>query len=344
MIPELLPIALPASTEVGELQVMHLKRYWTKSLMKRNNGLATDAFVEEWKLDTTLLSILGLGLEQTTKYVYSEGRSFNEFENWILTVAGTPDPVMVERYNSLFTKATGATLNSDKQIEQVLTSHELEFWQQNGYIIIRNAVSKTDCDDTIRVICDHIGVDRYDASTWYDQHNDRQGIMVQLFQHPILKKNRLSDKIRKVYEQLWGRTDIFVSTDRVGFNPPETDRYQFQGPGLHWDVSLDLPIPFGLQGILYLADTAEDQGAFTLVPGFHHRIDDWVNSLPKDADPRAQDLYALGAKPIAANAGDMIVWHQALPHGSSPNTALSPRFVQYINYSPVDEEKKHIWK
>jgi ectoine hydroxylase-related dioxygenase (phytanoyl-CoA dioxygenase family) len=167
--------------------------------------------------------------------------------------------------------------------------------------------------------------------------------MVQLFQHPILEQNRQSFKIRKAYEELWNRTDLWVNTDRVGFNPPETELYKFRGPHLHWDVSLKLPVPFGTQGILYLADTAENQGAFTLVPGFQNKIEDWINNLPPGANPRSENLYALGAKPIAANAGDFIIWHQALPHGSSPNTSILPRFVQYINYAPADEKENRIW-
>jgi ectoine hydroxylase-related dioxygenase (phytanoyl-CoA dioxygenase family) len=108
-------------------------------------------------------------------------------------------------------------------------------------------------------------------------------------------------------------------------------------------VSLELPIPFGLQGLLYLSDTREDQGAFTLVPGFQNKIEAWINSLPPGTNPRTENLYALGPKSIAANAGDFILWHQALPHGSSPNTAALPRLVQYINYMPIDAGVKDKW-
>ncbi|WP_220472638.1 hypothetical protein [Spirosoma foliorum] len=126
----------------------------------------------------------------------------------------------------------------------------------------------------------------------------QQGIMVQLFQHPLLARNRSSIRIRKAYEQLRNRTDLWVSTDRVGFNPPETESWQFPGPNLHWDVSLTLPIPFGLQGLLYLSDTQPNQGAFTLVPGFQHRIADWITQLPPQANPRTQNLHAFGTTPI----------------------------------------------
>ena len=330
-----------SSQNTGKLNVKHLKRFWNKSILKKDGKLAPGAFIEEWKTDTTLLAVLGLGLEQTIKQIYLEPSTFEEFENWIVAVCGEPNQEKIERFNSLFLDTQAEEAASIKN--NILTPADWDFWQKNGYIIIRNAVSKEDCDETIKELCDFIGVDRNDPATWYNHHESRQGIMVQLFQHPVLERNRKSEKIKKAYEELWNRTDLWVNTDRVGFNPPETETHQFQGPRLHWDASIIPPIQFGTQGILYLADTAENQGAFTLIPGFQNRIEDWLQTLPPDADPRMQDLYALGPIPIAANAGDFIIWHHILPHGSSPNTAKLPRFVQYINYAPVDENKSESW-
>jgi ectoine hydroxylase-related dioxygenase (phytanoyl-CoA dioxygenase family) len=129
----------------------------------------------------------------------------------------------------------------------------------------------------------------------------------------------------------------------MSFNPPERPGHPFQGPRLHWDTSLLPPIPLGLQGLLYLTDTTADQGAFACVPGFHHRIEAWLKSLPPGANPRAQDLENLGAKPIAAEAGDLIIWHQALPHGSSPNRANRPRMVHYLTMFPAIAEPDRAW-
>jgi len=42
------------------------------------------------------------------------------------------------------------------------------------------------------------------------------------------------------------------------------------------------------------------------------------------------------AVPIAAGAGDLVIWRQDLPHGASPNRAMRPRMAQYVNfYSPA---------
>lgn len=103
------------------------------------------------------------------------------------------------------------------------------------------------------------------------------------------------------------------------------------------------PIPFGTQGILYLTDTPPEQGAFTLVPGFQRWGEAWLASLPPHSNPRQQDLQALGAIPIGGRAGDLIIWHQALPHGASPNRGARPRLVQYINMFPARIEQQAEW-
>jgi ectoine hydroxylase-related dioxygenase (phytanoyl-CoA dioxygenase family) len=139
-----------------------------------------------------------------------------------------------------------------------------------------------------------------------------------------------------VYEQLWQRTDLVMTTDRVSFNPPETKSWRFPGPDLHWDVELIAPVSFATQGLVYLTDTTEQQGAFCCVPGFHLKIDHWINSQNKGPIELQQQNWAdWPVKAIAAKAGDLIIWHQALPHGASRNTAEWPRMVHYINMYPL---------
>jgi ectoine hydroxylase-related dioxygenase (phytanoyl-CoA dioxygenase family) len=336
-------IDLPSSSEKGTLGILHLKRYWSKCMAIRQGKLQQDQYREEWIKDRTLLHTMGLGLEQTIKYLYQNAPDFETFEKWILEVnSGNIPSEKIEQYNTAFLNPIIHT--GTENTKTVLNDEDMKFWDENGYVIIRNAVSKEDCDATVKLICDFMKIDLNDPSSWYKAHPAKQGIMIQLFQHPVLQKNRESEKIKIAYEQLWNRKDLWVSTDRVSFNPPETITYPFQGPRLHWDVSLDLPIPFGTQGLLYLTDTEENQGAFTLIPGFQNRIESWIHHLPAGANPRTEDLYQLGPKPIAAKAGDFILWHQALPHGSSPNTSPVPRIVQYINYAPLDEKEQAEWK
>ena len=100
---------------------------------------------------------------------------------------------------------------------------------------------------------------------------------------------------------------------------------------------------FQVQGMIYLTDTTAEQGAFEAVPGFHKRIDAWLGSLGEGVDPRRVDLSA-GARRIAANAGDLIIWHSALPHGASPNTGDRPRLAQYVTQYPFNLRMADRWR
>ncbi|WP_260580706.1 phytanoyl-CoA dioxygenase family protein [Sphingopyxis sp. PET50] len=171
-----------------------------------------------------------------------------------------------------------------------------------------------------------------DPESWYGAQTN--GIMVPHFQHPALEAARRSPRVHKAFAQLWGSENLWVTIDRMGFNPPERPGHLFSGSDIHWDASLVQPIPFATQAVLYLSDTAEDQGAFRCVPGFHKRIDGWLAGLD-GANPREADLSA-EVKHVAGKAGDLIIWRQDLPHAASPNRSGQPRLAQYLTYYSPD--------
>jgi ectoine hydroxylase-related dioxygenase (phytanoyl-CoA dioxygenase family) len=201
--------------------------------------------------------------------------------------------------------------------------------------VLPDAIDRNLCEKACAAVYDFLGMSSQDPASWYTADPRKHQIMVQLFRHPALNKIRESRAIHHVYQQLWQNESLWMSTDRVSFNPPERPGWQFPGPRLHWDADLRIPFGFNTQGLVYLTDTAANQGAFTCVPGFHLKIEDWLRQWPSDKDPQQQDWRHWPAKPIAAKAGSLIVWHHALPHGSSPNNAASPRIVQYVNMRPM---------
>lgn len=334
---------LAAATETGSLGIMFLKRFWSRNELIRSGQLKAVDVKQEYMLDQALLSVLRLSIEPVMQYLFSQEPTFDMFETWIVEITGQkPDPREIQSFNHII--AHGDTEVTYKcPAENQLSAEQWEFWNTNGYLIVPGVLSPEDCKNTAGLIYQYLDASERDPNTWYQSHPSKQKIMVQLFHHEQLEKNRRSQRIREVFEQLWQRNDLISSADRVSFNPPETPFYQFQGPDLHWDVSLKTPIPFGTQGLVYLSDTASNQGALTVVPGFQNRIETWLQSLEPQEDPRTADLHALGSVPLAAKAGDLLVWHHALPHGSSPNTAQLPRLVQYINYFPVLAEVHDEW-
>ena len=326
------------TTEKGRIGLYYLKAIWHYYRQLKTNPDKTETI--EWKYIIGAFNTLGIGIEPTIQFLMNSNSSFDEFENWI-EEHGRISPQFIEQFNAIVEDKSDLKLSST---ETVFSQTDLEQWENDGYIILRNAVSKEACKATVDLIYKTIGANEHDQSTWYADHPLKQGIMVQLFNSPILDYNRFAEKIQLAYRQLWKRNDLMVSMDRVSFNPPETKNYKFPGPDLHWDVSLKKPIPFGLQGMLYLSDTEGNQGAFTVIPGFHNKINDWLSELGHNENPRDLNvLKQFEKKPIEAQAGDFIIWHHCLPHGSSPNTATKPRIVQYINYQPLDLEYQPEW-
>jgi len=337
-----------ASLETGELGVLHLRRYWYKRLLEVEGRLDQDSVRDERGLDFTLMQGLGLGIVEPADYLFQQRPTYAEFEQWIVQkLGGGPERTLVERLNKMVRhyleqpRRTYPIEETDIQ-EPVLSAADLAFWRENGYVVLRNAVSVEDCREAETAIWDFLGMDPQTPETWY---NETHTFWVTLFQHPVLNKNRAAPRIRKAFEQLWGTDDLWTTVDRSSLNRPERGGIDISGPSrLHWDVSLALPIPFGVHGLLYLSDTSAEQGAFRCVPGFHHRIDQWLEKLAPEQNPREQDLENLGPIPVTGSAGDFVLWHQALPHGSGRNLAHYPRVVQYITVFPHDYGIHPVWE
>jgi hypothetical protein len=327
---------LAKSSETGFTGVYQLKRIWSKAI---SGATGHD---DEWYIDSTVLSLLGVGLLPAFDFLHGQKPDFDSFEKWVTAhYGGTVPAEIVQQCNALFTG--DGKIEASAIEETVLSPEDLQFWEAHGYVILHNAISKADCIASRKAVWEFLGMDENDAASWYKPTDTLQGIMVPLYRHPALDKNRASPRIHKAFEQLWGHNNLVVTTDKTGFNPPETDKHKFRGGGLHWDVSLAQPIPFGVQGILYLTDTVAEQGALTLVPGFHRTIGDWLLQLPADNNPRNEDLTKFNPVPVAAKAGDFIIWHHALPHGSSPNRATTPRIVQYLYWQPPNYAMQKVW-
>lgn len=244
-------------------------------------------------------------------------------------LAGAPTPDAARR-----------RIEATETAPPVLDAAQLAGFDADGYVIVPAVIRPAETRALADAVWRFVGADPDDPTTW---RLTDHGIMVQLFQHPALTPARTSPRLLKAFAQLWGTADLWTSLDRVSFNPPVRPGVEFPGPRLHWDISLVPPVAFQLQGMIYLTDTAAEQGAFEVVPGFHKRIDAWLESLGDDADPRRVDLSA-GARRIAANAGDLIIWQSALPHGASPNTGGTPRLAQYVTQYPASLRPADRWR
>ena len=232
----------------------------------------------------------------------------------------------------------------------VLSKEDRIFWEENGYVVVHNAVPQNNLDAMVAAIWEFLQMDPDDEEQWYKYkpytRDDRcspisVGGMVEIYQHQALWDNRQFPRMHQAFSEIWGDEKLWVSIDRANMKPPaRPDKPDWCNEGMiHWDLDTSQrPIPFGVQGVLYLTDTAENQGGFQCVPGFHRIFEEWVETQPEDRDPRRPDLKGLDVESIAGSAGDLLIWHRLLAHGNGHNRSDRPRLAQYITMSPAPAE------
>ena len=264
----------------------------------------------------------GRNKEETLAYLFHSKPDFDSFTKWLAEYP--PD------FDALY-----------KHEERILTDDDLANWHRDGYIVVKGIIPRRQCEAACTAIWEYLDADPHDPDTWYRNHPGKNGLMLRLVHHPALHTNRYSSRIRKVFEELYGHTDLYQPIDKVSFNAPEKDTHTFMGSPLHWDVSVAPPIPFSAQGLLYLTDTTATDGAFHCVPGFHRIATEWLTNT--GANPRDRAIRELTSVPVPGNAGDMVIWLQALPHCATANKGTTPRMVQYIAWSPTHIKEAEVW-
>lgn len=330
---QMLPPTLVSSADVSVIPLWHLQRCWQKVQLKMYRELANEAYAEEWLLDRAVLDLAGIGLEPGLTALHQCHR-LSDLQTFVQS-RGLSE-TQIQKINQQLQQLCYG-LAPCSPLPTPLSAAQLAFWQQQGYLVVPGVLTAAQCAASCAAIWQYLQADLLDPASWYPQGDQMKKIMLPLFRHPALDQNRQIPLIRQIFQQLWQRHDVAMTTDRVSFNPPETADWQFPGPTMHWDLPLTLPVPFGTQGMIYLTDTSAEQGAFCCVPGFHLQINNWIRQQPSQ-DPAQLQMQRWSDWPvqaIAAKAGDLIIWHHALPHGASANTADLPRLVQYINCYPL---------
>ena len=226
----------------------------------------------------------------------------------------------------------------------ILTRDELEFFNDNGYVLARNLVPHENLKQVIAALWDFLGMDANNPDDWYRPPHRTNG-MIEIYQHQALWDNRQHPRVHAAFSQIYGSEKLWVSEDRACMKPPSNPKYpEYDDQGFtHWDIdTCKLPLPFRVQGVLCLTDTTVDMGGFQCVPGFQRDLETWIAAQPANRNCFKPDVNALppGMKvtPIAANAGDLIIWNTRLAHGNGHNVSAKPRLCQYITMSPASDD------
>ena len=230
---------------------------------------------------------------------------------------------------------------------RVLTIEQWNFWIENGYIVIKNAVSREQAMKTAELIWEFDDKDPNDPSTWYTEARAEMEMkelagtgMVEVYNNQFLWNNRQTKRVYDSFVDIWGTEKLWTTIDRANLNFPIRPGFEYKG-FIHWDYDPDTK-PQNVQGVLALADqTDHEMGGFQCIPWLYKNYDTWRLSQPKNRNKFQPDISDLEDKivKVSLEAGDLLIFNSTQPHGIRPNNSKDKvRIAQYISMMPAQED------
>jgi len=130
---------------------------------------------------------------------------------------------------------------------RVLTIEEWNFWKENGFIVIKNAVPKSQAAETAAFIWEFEEKNPVDPDTWYTppraemQMKELAGTgMVEVYNHQHLWNNRQFPKIYDAFVDIWGTEKLWVTilnikAFSIGIMIRRINHKTFRA-SLHWPI------------------------------------------------------------------------------------------------------------
>ena len=84
----------------------------------------------------------------------------------------------------------------------VLSAEDLAFWEENGYVVVHDAVPPENCRAAEKAVWEFLEMDANDPHSWYPDP-PRQSIMVEIYQHQALWDNRQYPRIPQAFSEIW---------------------------------------------------------------------------------------------------------------------------------------------
>ena len=234
---------------------------------------------------------------------------------------------------------------------RVLTIEQWNFWIENGYVVIKNAVSRKKALKTANFIWEFDDKNPNDQSTWYSKARAEMEMkelagtgMVEVYNNQFLWDNRQTQKVYDSFADIWGIEKLWTTIDRANLNFPIRPNFEYKG-FIHWDYDPDTK-PQNVQGVLALSDQSDqNMGGFQCIPWLYRNYDSWKLTQPIDRDKFKPNIEGLedNLVKVSLEAGDLLIFNSTLPHGIRPNNSKDKvRIAQYISMMPAQEDDKDL--
>ena len=222
-----------------------------------------------------------------------------------------------------------------------MSSQRAELFER-GVLVVEDVVPVALCEAVVEATAKFLGVTPDDPGTWYGNCAPGHGI-VPLHHGQALWNVRQWPRVHDLFRELHEDDALWVSMDRVSFKVP-ADGWEggSRTSSLHWDTDPRLPRRAEFQGLVYLRDTADDQGAFCCAPEVYADLPDWVRGRGVAEAREAVNASGTPIRRIGGRAGSMVIWHRQMPHSSARNDGALPRWVQYVTMDVAGSREERL--
>tara|TARA_R110002124_G_scaffold57700_5_gene161341 strand:- start:12104 stop:13048 length:945 start_codon:yes stop_codon:yes gene_type:complete len=232
---------------------------------------------------------------------------------------------------------------------KVMSDSDWNFWKENGYVIIRQAVPKSMTSRLSNLLWEFEEKDPNDISTWYAKESKEMEMkeltnsgMVEIYNHQYLWNIRQHPKVYEAFSDIWGLEKLWVTIDRANLNLPSRPGFDFKG-FIHWDYDPETN-PQNVQGLVALNDQLDTAvGGFQCIPELYRTYATWKKSQPIDRDHFKPDISGFELTKVKLQEGDLLIFNSKLPHGIRPNLSENKvRMAQYISMMPAEEDNEEM--
>ena len=206
--------------------------------------------------------------------------------------------------------------SADESSLRVLSLDDWNFWLNNGYVVVKNAISRSQAKKTADFLWEFEEKDPNKPKEWYTsprakmQMKELQGTgMVEVYNHQYLWENRQTVRVYNAFVDIWGTNKLWVTIDRANLNFPIRKGHEYKG-FIHWDYDPETK-PQNVQGVIALSDQTDiNMGGFQCLPWLYQNYDTWKKSQPDDRNRFQPDISGLEDKieKVAMQAGDLLIF------------------------------------
>lgn len=226
----------------------------------------------------------------------------------------------------------------------MLTAEQLDFYKEQGYLKIENAISQDQLDALRRTTDEFIDRSRgisasddvFDLDEGHGPDTPRlTRIKLPHKQHQVYSDLLRSDRILGYMRALLGANVLLQTTKLNTKAPGGGAAVEWHQDWAFYPHTNDDVLAFGLM----LDDVDEANGPLMVIPGSHkgpvlshHNNGVFCGAINPD-DP---DFHYDQAVTLTGKAGDMTVHHARTLHGSTPNTSDRARLIMFMECTAAD--------